>query len=414
MLQTSINELGKLKSENNIWKNKNYVILFATALLVTFGGKIYELTIPLIIFELTRSSISMGLMSAIEFLPNILLAVFIGAIIDRIENQKFFMFSTVLLQGIVLFILYVFLKSSNFSIAYLYVFAFFLMALNYGYYNVRFGIIKHTMPFSLYAKATANLMFVTELVTVLGPTIGGLILLLSNLKIGILITGTSLLLTAAISLLLTSNQTPERDATNKRQLVLEIKEAWINFKGLKALWALTWFVVVTNATYGMFNAMLIYFAKVSLALNNSMVGVLLSMLGLGGVFGSILFNFLRVKMGLGRTIGICVLLSGIGYACLYFSNDIYSTCLILFVIGLFVTTFSIGIHTHRQEITPAKYMGRIVGITGSIFKIAMPLFIFGSGWITNIFSAQIVFLFSGILNISLFIFYIFSIAWKVE
>lgn len=398
-----------------VWSNKNYVLLLVTSLLVTFGGKVYELSIPLIVYELTQSSVSMGLMSAIEFLPNLLLAFFIGAIIDKVQDKKAFMIGMILLQSLLLLSLYLFMNSGYFSITYLYLYAFALMTLNYGYYNIRFTIVKYILPESLFARSTANFTFITQCVTVLGPSIAGVILLLSDLKIGLLITGAALLLTTVISFFLDSTKESNPTAPMKEHsLFQDIKEAWSQFKKLKGLWTFTWFVVFTNASYGMFNAMLVYYAKTSLNLNSSMVGLLLSSLGLGGVLGSLLFSFMRKHLGIGKTAGVCILLTGFGYGSLTLMHNVAASCLSLFLIGLFATAFSICVHAYRQEITPSEYIGRIVGITGSLFKLAMPLFIFGSGWITDWFSVNTVYAAAGILNLLLFVFYFPSHLWKLR
>ena len=47
-------------SDSSIWKNRNFVILIFTGFLLSFGGRVYELALPLIIYELTESSVAMG------------------------------------------------------------------------------------------------------------------------------------------------------------------------------------------------------------------------------------------------------------------------------------------------------------------------------------------------------------------
>lgn len=50
-------------------------------------------------------------------------------------------------------------------------------------------------------------------------------------------------------------------------------------------------------------------------------------------------------------------------------------------------------------------IGRISGITGSIFKLGMVFTIFGSGWIAELFDASYVFLGAAIMSIGIFIAY---------
>lgn len=399
-----LEEAKIMKSSLKVWSNKNYLLLFITAVFVTFSGKVYELAVPLIVYNLTKSSVSMGTLTAIEYLPNMLLAVFIGAIIDRVLDKKMFMVFSVLFQSILLFLLYQYLKSSYFEMSLLYVIIFILMTLNYCYYNIRFGIVKFTLPPSLYGPATANFTFVTQLVSVLGPAIAGFILLLSDINNSLLITSGCLFITAIVCMFLDSTKDEEvkRDF-HLKSLFIDIKEAWNVFKGLKGLWVLTWVVVFSNAAFGMFSAMLIYFAKESLSLDNSKIGILLSFMGMGGVLGSLIFNVLNQRVGVGNTISLSVLFTGIAYCGVALVTNYYLVCLFLLVIGIFTTTFSISVHTYRQEVTPSRFIGRIVGITGSLFKIAMPFFIYSSGWITELFNVSLAFMISGLMMLVLFL-----------
>ena len=68
-------------SATSIWKNRNFVILIFTGFLLSFGGRVYELALPLIIYELTQSSVAMGSMRALQFLPILLFGLFIGVFV---------------------------------------------------------------------------------------------------------------------------------------------------------------------------------------------------------------------------------------------------------------------------------------------------------------------------------------------
>lgn len=70
----------------SIWRSRPFVILFSSAFFVAFGGQIYNLALPLLVYELTQSSQMMGWMRAVEFLPNLLLALFIGVWVDRVDT----------------------------------------------------------------------------------------------------------------------------------------------------------------------------------------------------------------------------------------------------------------------------------------------------------------------------------------
>ena len=52
----------------------------------TLGTQIYQLGMPLILYALTKSAAAMTAMRAVELMPNLLLAMFIGVWVDRIDR----------------------------------------------------------------------------------------------------------------------------------------------------------------------------------------------------------------------------------------------------------------------------------------------------------------------------------------
>ncbi|MCE7626601.1 MFS transporter, partial [Vibrio fluvialis] len=93
--------------------------------------KIYDLALPLLVYDLTQSSEMMGWMRAVEFLPNLLLALFIGVWVDRFDKKQW---SQVMLLGQIVTILISY-SAVNWIIEPLYVLfpcAFLMMAFNYG------------------------------------------------------------------------------------------------------------------------------------------------------------------------------------------------------------------------------------------------------------------------------------------
>jgi len=120
----------------NIWKNSRFLILFSSAFFVAFGAKIYDLALPLLVYELTQSAQMMGWMRAVEFLPNLLLALFIGVWVDRF-NKKRWSQCMLLGQIVMLVISYSAVRWLDSPLIALFPCAFLMMAFNYGYHNAR-------------------------------------------------------------------------------------------------------------------------------------------------------------------------------------------------------------------------------------------------------------------------------------
>lgn len=391
--------------KESIWQNKNFVILLTSGLLIGFGGRVYELALPLIIYELSQSSVAMGTMRAIEFLPNMLFAMVIGVFVDRVDKKKW-MITMVSLQMLVLFTLY-FLTDQGFEqLELFYVAGFCLMLLQYAYGNAKTSSVKWALPKPMLTSANAKFTFVRTFMEIMGPAISGAILFLSSLYHGLLITASVYSVALLVlSFLKLDEETPVK---RKGNFIEELKEGWFELRQNRPMWNLTWFVVFFNASGGVYEVMLIFFVKDELQWSTALVGGVLSCAGVGGIIGSMLAERVRNHLGIGKTIAVATIALSPTYAMIAIYQNIFMVGLSLFLFGLLTTIQSICIWSYRHETTPAPLIGRVSGITGSIFKLGMPLAIFGSGYITESAGATTVFLACGISQILIFAAFYFS------
>lgn len=96
----------------SIWKSKTFTMLLISSLLLTIGNKMYEIVLPLIMYEITHSSVSMATMRTAELLPNFFFAVFIGVLVDRVNKKKWVVWMTGA-QAFLLFSWYTFSKRTS-------------------------------------------------------------------------------------------------------------------------------------------------------------------------------------------------------------------------------------------------------------------------------------------------------------
>ncbi|MGZ0049328.1 MFS transporter [Brevibacillus gelatini] len=400
-----------VKTES-IWKNRNFLLLFFAGMIINLGSRIYELALPLIIYEFTKSSVVMGTMRAVEFLPNLLLGMFIGVWVDRVNRKKFMQIS-ILVQIIVLVLLFALIESGFRHEFLFYTSGFILMASIYGYNNARGSIVKTTIPKDLLISANAKFTFMVTLITLMGPALSGFILMMTELQYGLLITGGALFVGLWISTFIQSDELTL--STKKNNSVWkDLREGWIALRQNQILWKITILVIFTNAAESMFSAMLIFYAKDTLRLAQSEVGLVLSCVGLGGLLGSYAIEHLRKRFTTGKILGMSIFLIGCAYFMMFFASNPFIMGSSVFLEGLFGTIFVITIMTVRQETTEAHIIGRIAGITGSLFKLGMPIAIYSSGWISMYIGTSYVFLTSAFLQLIIFMIYTYLKLWDLK
>lgn len=387
-------------SPASIWKNRNFVILLSTGFLLSFGGRVYELALPLIIYELTQSSVAMGSMRALQFLPILLFGLFIGVFVDRADKKRWMLWS-VALQMLLLFGLFAYAQLGPPSHQVFYAAGFTLMMLSYGYINARISSVKWALPTAMMTSANAKFTFIQTLMQVMGPAISGAILFLSSLYYGLLITGLMYLAALLVLPRLQLQETPV--PARERRFWQELREGWRELRANKPLWVLTWFVSFFNATAISFELMIIFHVKDELLWSTAQVGIVLSCAGIGGLVGSLSAERLRAALGLGTCLALSLVVLTLTYSLTGISSAAWTVGVAMFCCGFMTTLQNICIWAYRHETTAAPLMGRVSGMTGSIFKIGVPLALFGSGLLADVAGARAVFVLCGMVQVGVFI-----------
>ncbi|MEC7939676.1 MAG: MFS transporter [Pseudomonadota bacterium] len=387
----------------SIWKSSSFIVLFSTAFFVAFGTKIYDLALPLLVYELTESSEMMGWMRAVEFLPNLLLALFIGVWVDRF-NKKQWSQCMLIGQAAVLVVSYIAVRCLPNPLYALFPCAFLMMAFNYGYHNARIGMMKNVLPQHMQNTATARMSSLYSLLETVGPVLSGGLLLLSALhNVFLLIAGMYVLAFWQLNKLEFKPSAP----VAQQSVLSALKEGWLILYANKNMWHITLVVMVINTTGAIFWIQAIYFAKAELALSHIEVGYLIAASGVGGLLGSFTADKVRKRIGLGVLLILSIVLEAFGFlfpALLsqsYLLQGMTSAHMVVIEKGVLMMSFlwvsaigvysSICIWSYRQEAFEEKHLGRVAGITGSLFKLLMPFGLAASGYLVTMFGLSVLF-----------------------
>ena len=221
--------------QTSIWRNKPFVILFSSAFFVAFSAQIYNLALPLLVYELTQSSEVMGWMRAVEFLPNLLLAMFIGVWVDRVNKKRW---SQWMLLGQVAMVTASYLAVETISepLWVLFPAAFLMMMFNYGYHNARMSMMKSVLPHEVQNTAVARMSALSSFMETVGPVLSGALMLLSAIH--------NVFLAVMVLLLLAYWQLEKLEFTpaqvSKPQSVFRaLKEGWSILRDESNMWSLT-------------------------------------------------------------------------------------------------------------------------------------------------------------------------------
>jgi MFS family permease len=73
---------------SSLWRNRDYMLLWAGQAVSSFGSQITQLTFPLLVLAITGSPAQAGFVGALRALPFALLSLPAGALVDRWDRKR--------------------------------------------------------------------------------------------------------------------------------------------------------------------------------------------------------------------------------------------------------------------------------------------------------------------------------------
>jgi MFS family permease len=360
-------------SESTLWRNVRFRRLFASSACFALGVQVYQLALPLAFYELTRSAGIMTGLRAVELLPNLLLAMFIGVWVDRVDRARWAchaMAGMVVLMGAQALLL----AHGDRLIVPFFGAAFALMTLNYVYGICRMGLVKEMLPPALLLPATGQLSTITQVAAVAGPALAGM--LVAWRPEACLWASMAALLAAAM--LLRRLDLPSRPV-GAGAFWPAYREGWRVLRANRPLWQVAWVIVATNGSAGVVEVLFLFRARDQLQFAPAMLGAMLALAAGGGIAAGMLSGTMRRHVGLGRLLAAAMAFEAVSIAVLATGQS--ATML---AAGLALNSFAqvagnVCVWGYRQESTASEHIGRVSGVTGSLFKLGMPLALVVSG-----------------------------------
>ena len=121
---------------------------------------------------------------------------------------------------------------------------------------------------------------------------------------------------------------------------------------------------------------------------------------------------LRAAFGLGTCLALSLVVLALTYSFTGLSSASWAVGVTMFSCGFMTSLQNICIWAYRHETTAAPLMGRVGGMTASIFKIGVPLALFGSGVLADMAGARAVFVVCGVVQVGVFIAFYNSIVLR--
>lgn len=364
--------------KNTLWKNKNFLYLWIAFAIGTIGLQMYMVAIPLLIYDMTKSALTMSTMRAIEFLPSVVIGMLVGVLVDRADRKNVMNLMTFIqlcAVGGLLFLLH----HEQLVVWHLFLLGFILSAAGYAFSNAQETIIPLIVAKEQLTAANAKISFIYTLLGLIGPGIAGMLIAAYSYKISFSIYFVCLFLLLFLVRMIRLRPVEKKAEKGRSSILEDLKEGLATLIGNKILLIPTIVITLINFFASLLLGVLIFFVADQLGANEKQIGFMLSMSAVGGLVGSLLIPHLRKRFARGKIFIACLLFDIVSLMIMIFASSWWMAGIALFIRLIGVTMLNVVSFTIRQEFTPNHLLGRVSGTASTFMKLSLPLGMFLSG-----------------------------------
>lgn len=336
-----------------------------------FGNSITLFALPLLVFKLTGSAVSLGIAFAMFGLPHLFFGLLIGAWADRLDRKRL-MIVVDLLSGFVLASVPLASAAGVLSVWWIYATAFALATLSIFFEAAQFAALPSLVERDQLVTANGRIQASFSAATVIGPLAAGALLAFIPLESLLYLDALTFVISAvALALIARPFNAPHEAArASIRADVVEGLRYVLRhpvLRNISLMMALINFVSVT--VY----AQLVLFAKQRFAVSDSELGLLFAADGAGVVLLSLAAGPLRARYSFGNVALGALMLSGtMTFALAHAPSYLFAVIFSALSSG-FGILFNINTGSLRQQIVPNHLLGRIITIAMVLAWSANPL-----------------------------------------
>lgn len=346
-----------------------------------FGTSMTQFAIPLLVFKLTGSAVLLGGTVALVGLPHLLFGLVIGAWSDRLDRKRL-MIAVDILSAALIASIPIASAVGLLSIGWIFV-ALFLAASVYIFFeSAQFAAIPSLVGRDQLVTANGRIQASFAAAGILGPLVGGALLVFIPVEDLLVIDSASFLVSAVMLSLVTRSFNTTRAAarTTIRADIAEGLRYVLRhpvLRNISAMMAMINFVSVTVF------AQLVLYAKQRFAATDTEVGLFFAAAGAGVVVCSLAAGPLRARWSFGNVALGSLMVSGLLTIAFAYAPSIAAAIALFGLISGIGILFNINTGSLRQAIVPAHMLGRIISVAAVLAWSMNPLGAMVGGFIVE-------------------------------
>jgi MFS family permease len=393
----------------DLLRDRTYRRLWSSILISSFGGQVTLLAIPLTAAVLMHAApTQMGLLTAMELVPFVLLSLPTGVILDRVRKLPVYIFGELSI-AIAVATVPVAWWLGRLSMPWLYGVAFLIGAVNTTAGSAAQIVLTQIVPRERLVEAHAKNALASAGAEVTGPAAAGALIKLTGAPIALLADACLLLISASI---LRGVPVKEKPGAKRIPFWSAMREGLDFVRGHRLLVTMAICVGVWQMCSQAATVVQILFAIHNLGLSERGIGLSYVALGVGTVSASATGHRVVRRLGPGPTMVLGFAISGAGWLLLAVAPrnalGVLAYATMLLMIGVGAIFIFINFLSLRQSVTPAPMLGRMTSTMRWLILLpAGPGALLG-GWLGEHAGLRSALAFSGITALTLA-----AVAWRL-
>ncbi|MGD6888210.1 MFS transporter [Bacillus mobilis] len=363
--------------------SKEYKIFIFGVLISRIGDSLYTFALPWIAYQLTGSAVIMSSLFAINVLPIVLFGPLVGVIIDRYDRKKLLWIADI--TNIILVSLVPILHTLHLlEIWHLYVITFILAVMSLLFDVTTVTVIPHIAGASL-TKANSFYQMINQLASLFGPMIAGIFISFIGGFQVLWINVLSFIAILIAVMLLPSMKTVNKKCEDKNAVQNVLSDLVNGFRWLKndrLNIALSFQAMIGNFGASAVLGVFMYYLLSTLQLTPEQSGFNYSLIGIGGILGSLIAVPLEKRLQRGLLIPLLLFAGAIGLTFALWSTYWFTPGIAFGIAMTCNIAWNVIVATVRQETVPSNMQGRVLGFSRVLTRLAMPLGAFVGGIIS--------------------------------
>ncbi len=360
-----------------VFRNRSFSLMWVGQLVSTFGDALTQLAAGILVYRLTGSTLSVGLMLAVTSLPSLLFGLFAGVYVDRYDRKKILVISSFLQAGLVALIPLLL----PYGVAWLYILVALASTVRQFFLPAHDSVLPEVADDEALEAANAMMSISSSASMVLGFAAAGLLASRFDLGLVFLLDALTFVVAGLCLLGITVLKHAPNEEESVRTVLGDMRTGMGYLFGSPMLRSVLFVGMGFGLTMGIFNTLGLPFVLSELRGGSELVfGIQEGVMAGGFVLGSMVMASFATKL---QARGWLVLsFAGMGAASLVyaFGNSVPLAIVLSGIVGFFNAPL-VAIKAVFQRKTPPKLRGRVIGAyyVGLDAMIVLGLFVGGLG-----------------------------------